>query len=519
MSNRTVAPNTRRGRGRPATGSIVWEDTKTKLKPLGVRVTYADGSRDVIDFEPGTTPELAEQLGPIMAAKARNAVRAGTGETVTEYASRWLAERRTRGLSSAWSDEGRVRKWVQPALGGLPIAHVGRRDVEAFVERLDRQVREGKLSWKTALNVWTVVGKMFDDACRSKTLALRIRTDNPSADVRGPDRGSKKAKCYLYPSEFLQLITCPDVPLAARRRYGLAVYLFPRAGELEALDWGDVDTDRGVVHIHRAVQRGGTKRGERRTIKETKTGITRRFAVEPAALVLLKAMRDECGGKGRVIAMLPDNNLARDLRDDLKLAKVSRAELFADDATRKPLGFHDLRATGLTWMAVRGDDPLKIMQRAGHTDFKTTQLYVREAEAVREGFGEVFPTLPESMITPAAGEFRQNIGRRRNSRRGNPAIYRASAEREGFEPSVGVTLRTLSKRVPSATRPPLQACPRASGGESGGQHARPRGPMQAARRAFSRRPPADCAECRGRPRARSTPAPRADRSARGTRQA
>jgi hypothetical protein len=43
------------------------------------------------------------------------------------------------------------------------------------------------------------------------------------------------------------------------------------------------------------------------------------------------------------------------------------------------------RATGITWMAVRGDDPLKIKQRAGHTTFQTIEGYIREAEAVRSG--------------------------------------------------------------------------------------------------------------------------------------
>lgn len=61
------------------------------------------------------------------------------------------------------------------------------------------------------------------------------------------------------------------------------------------------------------------------------------------------------------------------------------------------------RARACNWMAVRGDEPLKIMQRAGHTDFRTTQLYVREAEAVREGFGDVFPPLPESLLGGVSG--------------------------------------------------------------------------------------------------------------------
>ena len=50
------------------------------------------------------------------------------------------------------------------------------------------------------------------------------------------------------------------------------------------------------------------------------------------------------------------------------------------DPTRKAMTFHDLRATAITWCAVRGDDPLKIKQRAGHASFSTTEGYIREAE-------------------------------------------------------------------------------------------------------------------------------------------
>jgi integrase len=66
--------------------------------------------------------------------------------------------------------------------------------------------------------------------------------------------------------------------------------------------------------------------------------------------------------------------MARDLRCWLEHAGVTRSELHDTKCkTSKALTFHDLRATGLTWMAVRGDDPLKIMQRAGHSNFGTTQ--------------------------------------------------------------------------------------------------------------------------------------------------
>ena len=68
------------------------------------------------------------------------------------------------------------------------------------------------------------------------------------------------------------------------------------------------------------------------------------------------------------------------------------------DRTRKAMTFHDLRASGITWCAVRGDDPLKIKQRAGHRSFSTTEGYIREAENLREGFGEVFPALPSCLL-------------------------------------------------------------------------------------------------------------------------
>jgi hypothetical protein len=76
---------------------------------------------------------------------------------------------------------------------------------------------------------------------------------------------------------------------------------------------------------------------------------------------------------------------------------VTRAELFESDAHREHVTFHDLRATGITWSAVRGDDPLRIKQRAGHKAFSTTEGYIREAENLREGFGEPFPTLPAAL--------------------------------------------------------------------------------------------------------------------------
>src|ERR1035441_2116254 len=77
------------------------------------------------------------------------------------------------------------------------------RRLEALVTRLDSRVRAGEVSWKNAHNVWGLITRQFSDAQSSKQTDLRVaRADNPTTGVRGPDRGARKAKQFLWPSEF-----------------------------------------------------------------------------------------------------------------------------------------------------------------------------------------------------------------------------------------------------------------------------------------------------------------------------
>ena len=101
------------------------------------------------------------------------------------------------------------------------------------------------------------------------------------------------------------------------------------------------------------------------------------------------------GASQRLIVMPPREEWAARLRKYLGWASSTRADLFADDETRRPISFHDLRHTGITWRAIRGDDPLKIQRGAGHSDFKMTGRYVNEAQTF-EGrtFGVPFGEVP-----------------------------------------------------------------------------------------------------------------------------
>ena len=397
---------------RKATGTIEWVPADPKKGETRghyrARISLKDGARPWIDFDPGPRSDVAEKSARHRAegiaedARRRGLTAKDFGITtkamraeiaaapdMSKWIETWLESRRARGHTSVRENESHWEHHIKAIVGGRHIRDWTQDDMRALSRDLDRKVQANEVRWKTSLNIWATASKMCRDSCTSKIDALRVRDDNPARDVAPPDRGAEISKQFLYPSEFARFVWCADVPAKWRLVVALAVFLYPRADELRELSWQDVDLDHGVIHIHR------TKHRETGDAKSTKTKHPRRFSIEPRLIPLLKMMHDACGGEGKVCDMPSERDMARGLRRWLWKANVRRSELHYDTPTTKKITFHDLRATGVTWEAVRGTDPLKIQQRAGHEDFATTQGYIRTAEAVRAGFGQVFPSLPE----------------------------------------------------------------------------------------------------------------------------
>src|SRR4051812_21079730 len=101
------------------------------------------------------------------------------------------------------------------------------------------------------------------------------------------------------------------------------------------------------------------------------------------------------------------SNAARALVTWLKKAGVDRHELHNETPTTRPIRFHDLRGTGITWRAVRNDPKFELQVDAGHAQFSTTEEYLRLAGARRSGFGSPFPELPEGLLE--SGDPRESL--------------------------------------------------------------------------------------------------------------
>lgn len=334
---------------------------------------------------------------------------------------------------SAWNTH------ILPILGRLNVHTFDADHLRALVQKLDALAEDEttKFSPKNAVNLWGLVTKLCHDLVSSKNPRIRIRKDNPCLQVTGPDRGDTKQLQWLYPNELQKLLECETVPVLRRRRYALYVYLFCRAGELPALDFEhNIDLEHGMVTIDRKMNLR-TQKLDLFTKADGKSAMARSFPIEEILVPLLRALLKE-GGSGRILDMHDDG--ADQLRGDLWTAGVRRSALH-EKAGKHALvmRLHDLRATGITYLAIRGHTDNEIRDRAGHTDFKMTSVYIRRGRMSSKLIGAPFQPLPESLLEQDSRQRKPKSSRKTSmGNNENPESVKNSGpsgvRRKGLEP-------------------------------------------------------------------------------------
>lgn len=159
---------------RPATGTTKWrKNSITGRHQWFCRLTMDDGGRS-------PWIELPESIAEEDVAGARRAacqysedarrtglVKASVKETVSEYATRWLKSREGR-VRSNDDNASHLNDHILPVIGTLDMRAVVGADIERLVDKLDAKVEAGALGAKTAANIWSTCGTMFDDATHAK---------------------------------------------------------------------------------------------------------------------------------------------------------------------------------------------------------------------------------------------------------------------------------------------------------------------------------------------------------------
>ena len=311
----------------------------------------------------GSYRDAQKELTKLISAADAGSLPEPSRETVATYMTAWLHASTAQSPKTKERYAGLVRLQIVPHLGAIPLQKLRPSHIAAWHATL---IGNG-LSAQTVLHAHRVLSLALKQAVEHGTL-----TRNPALAARPPRVEGREIEILPQAQIATLMAGLADHPLL----YPVAVLALAsgmRRGELLALEWGDVDLDRGVVRVERSVEE--TKAGGLR-VKAPKTKRGRRnIGLTADAVAVLREhrkrqleLRLQLGFGGQPVLVfstldgdiLSPDNFSRDWRRTLRARKL-------------PLcSFHALRHTHASLLLAGGTDVLTVSRRLGHAKASVT---------------------------------------------------------------------------------------------------------------------------------------------------
>lgn len=286
--------------------------------------------------------------------------------TVTQYATKWIAARRNRGIASVGDDDGRITNHVLPVIGAMLMRDVKPRHLRDLVRAL---VRLGELAPRTIINVYGVTSTMFRDAVIDEVIET-----SPCVLQRGElpakvDKDSEWRSLATYAeSEVHALVCSPLIPIERRVQYAIKALAGLRHGEMAGLRWRHLNAAIAQLVIATSYDTG-----------RTKTKVTRLVPVHSTLARVLESWRARhwCATYGREPELddliVPTRNMTP--VDPTDAGRALKSDLDAlgfrvDAGQHRDRGNHDLRAWFITTAQEHGAhrDLLRIVTHRSKSD-------------------------------------------------------------------------------------------------------------------------------------------------------
>lgn len=288
---------------------------------------------------------------------------------------------------------------IFPKLGHLPLGSITLEQCLAVKADLAPGREQG-----TRRHYALVIRRVMDLAI--DPLGLIDHSPLPKRFV--PSQGKPPSFSFLYPDEDRALLACQEIPFVYRLLYGLITRTGLRISEALALEGRNVDLKKGVL-----------------TVTKSKTGRPRIFVLEPSVVAALESFGVGDLGGTLIFAGIERAHIALRFRKHLRLAGITRIELFQRTDLQRPIRIHDLRATFVTLYLAAGRGERWVMDRTGHQKSEMLAVYARQARHAQElDLGEPLPLDGCLGLSPVAspgthrpGPARTRVGQRVGQRR------------------------------------------------------------------------------------------------------
>jgi integrase len=341
-----------------ANGSVIQYRGK-RGKVFRIKYRDADGKQVMETLGPerdGWTEKKAKaELRERLVRVERKGYRHPKPISFRTYAETWLEEGKTR---RRWAKRTIIQyrsilKRLGEHFGPTPLGAIRPRHVAEYVAEQGKHYEAS-----TVGRDLSVLHDVFATAMREELVDA-----NPAAGAEHPKLARRRWR-ILEPAEVARVRKAFDNE-QARTIFMTLVLTGVRRNELRELRWSDVDLLDGVLRVR------GTKSAE----------AERSIALSPMLVAALEAhyRTTRFKGDGEFVFCHPE----RGTRYSEKLfAEQFRAALLKAEIDDYVRPFHDLRHTALTNEAASGSSPIALMAKAGHSDMKTTRIYLHLAGTV-----------------------------------------------------------------------------------------------------------------------------------------
>lgn len=289
------------------------------------------------------------------------AMRWATGQLHTEYPLRV----RWREPVTIKNDVSRTRA-VNKLIGHIPLINLTFKDAEGALNSLPETMRSKSTKRHCAQIIQTVVR-------HATTVETIIPVDKYPLPIKFlPPTGATPSFPTLYPNDYAKLMACKTVPLWRRFLYGFALMEGCRVGDLFRLRYCHINFDDATLTMP-----PGKNNQEART-----------WDLNLGVCEALKRFRGDASLDSFIFPRLTESELlelAGQLRDDLKLAGVTRTDLFGEIDGQAALRFQDLRASFVTIHLALGWTYQDVMIRTRHTGAKVLEKHYARRVALMKG--------------------------------------------------------------------------------------------------------------------------------------
>ena len=373
----------RRGKG---DGSVFYHEGKGKWVAQLTWVDPATGRKVKREKHCTTKREAEQALADMVAAQARGLLTDPSRLTVRDFALEYLRRLEKEGLRPnsirlAQEELAHALPSLKDPKAHDPLGRMRLQEVKPVHVRgvLDR-VMEAGYAPRTVGRVLMRLKALFREALR-----LELVARNPAEAVRLRLPKGEKAARALEPEEVARLLEAAEASRSKDMALLLRLMLETglRRGEALALQWGDLDLEKGEVRVWRS----WTKAGGKGAFSEPKTPTAKRVVPLPRGLLLrLQARREEL-----LERLTPEEVAGLFLvGGDRPVDPDSFNHYLRRLAERAGLGrvrVHDLRHTWATLALSRGIPLEVVSERLGHASPTITLgVYRHLLEEERRGY-------------------------------------------------------------------------------------------------------------------------------------